>query len=220
LRYFLIDQGIEFTDDRVETKAWLSYKASPQVAGPFCSLPVLHWGECLVGQALAIAAYLSRRLGHDENRDATELARLDSVTSAAHLDLTCMIRELLRPRIMPQGDQWSAFLTEFSSSIPARLPAFERLLAAQEAPYFGGVAPVAADYFVFEAVDAWLELLGVPFAVALANCPRLGEHQRALLARPKLGAYVASGGRPHPLTMSPHEPEIRDRLRVAIAGCS
>ena len=214
LRYLLVDQGIEFVDERVEAEAWQRHEGA-RGAGPFGGLPVLEWEGSSIAQALAIAAFLSRHLGHVENRDSAGLARLESISSAAYLDLTCVIRELLRPRVMPQDDQWAAFLTEFSTTIPARLPAFERLLAVQSGPFFGGVAPVAADYFVLEAVDAWLELLGAPVATALANCPRLREHQSALSARCKLSAYLASGSRPLPLTASPHETAIRDRLRSA-----
>jgi hypothetical protein len=220
LRYLLVDQGIEFADERIEAEAWQRYAGAPEAGGPFCSLPVLQWEECSIAQTLAIAAYLSRWLGHAENLDSAGLARLESVASAAYLDLTCLIRELLRPRVMPQDDQWPTFLAEFSTTVPARLPAFERLLCARGAPFFGGVAPVAADYFVFEAVDAWLELLGAPVAAALANCPRLREHQSELLARPKLSAYLASGCRPLPLTASPHETAIRARLRAAFSPVS
>jgi hypothetical protein len=218
LRYLLVDYGIEFVDERFEADlSWSTFKGAAQ-GGPFGSLPVLHWGEHTVGQALAIAGYLARRLGLDEHRNCENLALLESVTSAAYLDLACVVRDLLRPRVMPNDEQWPAFFAGFLDSIPARLPAFERLLSAQSTPFFGGVEPVAADYFVFEAVDAWLELLGVRFVAALATCPRLREHHGAMFARPHLNAYLASAGRPGPLTASRHEPEIRERLSKSLAS--
>lgn len=217
LRYLLVDYGIAFVDERFEADvSWSTFKGAAQ-GGPFGSLPVLHWGEHTIGQALAIAGYLTRSLGLDQRRDRENLALLESVTSAAYLDLTCVVRDLLRPRVIPNDEQWPAFFAGFLESIPARLPAFERQLSAQGTPFFGGVEPTAADYFVFEAVDVWLELLGFGFGAALATCPRLREHHSAVFARPNLNAYLASGGRPGPLTASPHEPEIRERLSKALA---
>lgn len=151
--------------------------------------------------------------GHTQHLDIQERALLDAVASAAYLDLTCVIRELLRPRIMPRDEQWSGFFAELMATVSGRLPAFERLLAVRGAPFFGGAAPVAADYFVFEAMDAWLELFGHPLAATLASCAHLSAHRTALLARPKLRAYVGSGQRPAALTASPHERSIRERLR-------
>jgi Glutathione S-transferase, C-terminal domain len=218
LRYFLVDSGIAFADERFEADlSWPTFKGAAQ-GGPFGSLPVLHWGEHTIGQALAIAGYLTRRLGLDQGRDCDELALLESVTSAAYLDLTCVVRELLRPRVMPNDEQWPAFFASFLDSIPARLPSFERLLGARGTPFFGGVEPAAADYFVFEAVDAWLELLGVRLVAALATCPRLRDHHSAVFARPNLKAYLASGARPNPLTASPLEREIRERLSKVLAS--
>ena len=218
LRYLLVDCGIEFVDERFEADlSWSAFKGTAK-GGPFGSLPVLHWGEHTIGQALAIAGYLARRLGLDQRRDCENLALLESVTSAAYLDLTCVVRDLLRPRVMPNDEQWPAFFAGFLDSVPARLPAFERLLGALGTPFFGGIEPAAADYFVFEAVDAWLELLGVRFVAALATCPRLREHHSAVFARPTLNAYLVSGRRPGPLTASRHEPEIRERLSKALAS--
>jgi hypothetical protein len=59
LRYLLVDYGIEFVDERFEADlSWSTFKGAAQ-GGPFGSLPVLHWGEHTVGQALAIAGYLA-----------------------------------------------------------------------------------------------------------------------------------------------------------------
>ena len=74
-----------------------------------------------------------------------------------------------------------------------------------------------ADYFVFEALDAWLELLDAPFEQTLVACPRLRQHRAALSARPALAAYLASGHRPSSLTASPLEPEIRQRLNEHVS---
>ena len=91
--------------------------------------------------------------------------------------------DLCRPRVMPNTADWQHFIAEFVSSILGRLRAFERMLVAQSGPYFGGNEPVAADYFVFEAVDAWRELLGAPLVAALARCPRLRDQDKALSSR-------------------------------------
>jgi hypothetical protein len=214
LRYALIDAGVAFQDVIFQAdQSWPEHKAAPGTSGPFSSLPLLIWGEQRVAQTLAIAGYISRQLGHYDGRGDEGVAKLESVTSAAYLDFTSLVSELFRPRVVPVDEQWSLYFSWFVPRIVARPAGLERLLAARTALFFGGTEPVVADYFVFEALDAWLELLGAPFDQALHACPRLRQHRAALSARPALAAYLASGRRPSSLTASPLEPEIRERLR-------
>lgn len=118
LRYLLIDHGIEFTDERLEAdQSWQAGRAA--WGGPFLSVPVLEWDGHQVAQTLPIASYLSRRMGHTQHLDIQETALLDAVASAAYLDLTCVIRELLRPRIMPRDEQWSGFFAELMATVRA-----------------------------------------------------------------------------------------------------
>ena len=104
-------------------------------------------------------------------------------------------------------------------SVPARLPAFERLLGAQGTRFFGGVEPAAADYFVFEgagradivvfalvvglapALLSWglVQFVGIPFSLIFGRLPS-PQHKRRpfylafilfnLVALPVLGAIT------------------------------
>src|SRR3954454_1467855 len=121
---------------------------------------------------LPTVGYVSRDVGHYDGRGEQEIEQLDGVTTAAYLDFTNLVSELLRPRVVPVAEQWSLYFNWFVPRIVARPLGLERLLAASTAPFFGGTKPVVADYFVFEALDAWLELLDAPFERALESCPR------------------------------------------------
>jgi hypothetical protein len=219
LRYTLVDSALAFEDEHfLLDQRWPAHKATPETTGPFGMLPVLAWNQHRVGQTLAIASYLGRRLGHYESRSPEEIAELEGVTSAAYTDFTNILPELLRPRVMPAAAQFGEFFEGFIARVPGRLPAFERLLAARSGAFFGGREPAVADYFVFEAIDAWLELLGAHFSRALEACPLLREQRTALSARRHLSQYLASGNRPLPFTGSPHEVELRERLRAHLAA--
>jgi glutathione S-transferase len=219
LRYALIDAGVDFADVVFQAdQSWPEHKASPGISGPFSALPLLIWGDHRVAQTLAIAAYISRQLGQYAGRADDEIAGRESVTSAAYLDFTSLVSELFRPRLVPVAEQWSLYFSWFIPRITARPAGLERLLATSAAPFFGGTAPVVADYFVFEALDVWLELLGAPFEQVLQYCPRLRQHRATLAARPALAAYLASGRRPSSLTASPLEPEIRERLSEHVSS--
>jgi glutathione S-transferase len=216
LRYLLADAGVEFRDELVGLdEGWLAGKENPASGGPFAALPVLSWDDLVLGETLAIAGYLDRRLGHTRGRSDEELARLEMVGSAAYVNLLGLVPTLLVPFPSPHEEDWPAFLQAFVEEIPRRVARFERLLAAGSAPFFGGATPVAADFFVYEVVQMWRALLEARMESALADWPRLRAHVAAVEARPRVREYLDSGRRPLPITVSPREAEIRARLRRA-----
>jgi glutathione S-transferase len=218
LRSLLVDHGVEFRDLLAGRDfSWPDSKDDRSVGGPFAGLPVLQWADFVVSETQAIAGYLARRLGHYRGRSDEEIARLEMVTSAAYLNLLAPVTELIAPFPAPPDQEWTAFLEAFVVEIPLRVARFESLLASIPTPYFGGESPAGADHFLFEALDMWREVLGPPLQAMLDRCPRLAALMQALPARPALRDYLASGRRPTPITVSPREPEIRQRLAAHVA---
>ncbi len=217
LRYMLIDQGIEFVDERLPLDPnWPARKNDPTVSGPFGALPVLHWDGHQVAETLPIAGYLSRRLGQYVGLSDEEIARREMVASSAYLDVIRPLAEMVWQHGAPAGDaDWHAWLTRHTQLVLGRLLRFEQLLAATSGAFFSGASPSAADHFVFEAVDWCRMLLGAPALVMLERCPRLVALGGAMVARPQLRIYVDSDQRPTTLTGNPREFEVRSRLLAA-----
>jgi glutathione S-transferase len=219
LRYLLADAGVEFQDLLVRwDPSWFEAKEDPAVGGPFGVLPLLQWDDLVLGETLAIAGYLARRLGHYRGRSDEQIARLEMVAASAFLNVLTPAGELLFPFPGPQEDQWVGFLQAFADEIPRRIGRFERLLAASLDPFFGGRDPVGADFFVFEAVETWRMMLAPVLDARLAAWPRLRALLAAVAERPRLRGYLEAGRRPETITASPLEPEIRRKLAAQVTG--
>jgi glutathione S-transferase len=195
--------------------AWREVKEDPARGGAFATLPVLDWDGFVLGETLPIAGYLARRLGIHEGRTDEQLALLENVTAAAYLNVLALVSDLLAPFPTPGDDQWPGFLDAFIEEMPVRVARFER---AMDAPYFGGDRPAVPDYFVFEGIQMWRELLGAPVEQTLSRCPRLRALLAALAQRPGIAAHLASGQHQPTITASPQEPAIRERLRERVAA--
>jgi glutathione S-transferase len=217
LRDALTDADVPFVDERIEIgPAWGKLKEQAG-GGPFGSLPVLEWGDDRVGQTLAIASYLGRRLGHYDGLDAGSIARLEMVSSAAYLDVSGQTALMMRPPAPLNDENEAPYFTGYQSNAEHKLERIERILAARDDRFFGGNRPVVTDFFVFEAIEAQLLLFGARFEVWLKSHPRLGAFRSEVAARPRLARFFAAGGRVDRITGSPHEAAVRDRLRHFLA---
>jgi glutathione S-transferase len=217
LRDALTDAGVAFVDERIEIgPGWRTLKEQSE-GGPFGSLPVLEWDEDRVGQTLAIASYLSRRLGQYDGLDAGNIARLEMVTSTAYLDITGQTSLMMRPPTPLTDENEAAYVAGYESSSVSKLERVERLLATRNERFFGGAQPVVTDFFVFEAIEAMHLLFGARFETWLRSHPRLIEFRAEIAARPRIAQFFAAGGRSDRLTGSPHETAVRERLRLFLA---
>ena len=220
IRFALADAGQDFEDVRgplPEVDAFRAQAHRPEVGGPFASLPVLEWDDVEVAQTLAIAGYLERRLGRAKAVDE-ELARLDMVTNAAHLDMQVPYSALLWMDGACPAERLAARAVALFDALGQRARQLEALLAERVAPFFGGAAPAVADAFVYESLIRGGAVFGAPFAERMDEVPRLRALQSALEGRP--GIVAATAQLPFQVTASPSEPAIRERLRseVSLAG--
>jgi glutathione S-transferase len=217
LRDALTDAEVPFVDERVELgPGWRAMKEQP-AGGPFASLPVLEWDGDVVAQALVIASYVSRRLGHYEGLAPGEVARLEMITSAAYLDVSSHLSMMMRTPTPLTAENEEAYFTGFESTAASKLERIERLVAARGQRFLGGERPVVADFFVFEAIESMHVLFGGRFETWLRSHPRLAELRASIAARPRIVAFFAQGGRPDRLTGIPHEDAVRERLRQWLA---
>ena len=216
LRDVLLDSGIAFEDQIVEVgPEWPALKEDRDFSGPFGSLPVLLWGDDRVAQTLPIAGYVSRQLGHYDGKDAQEIARLETVASAAYLDLIISAGEM-RYQLGATQDEaaWNSLFDTHVQRARFRIPRFEQLLAKLDSEFFGGNNPVTADFFVYEAMLEWQDVLGDSLLDELA-CPLLARFTKTISARPRISAYRNAGRRPIPFSGSPADGETLKRLQAA-----
>lgn len=214
LRDALTDAGVSFVDEHIEIgPGWRTLKEQSE-GGPFGSLPVVEWDDDRVGQTLAIASYLSRRLGHYDGLDAGNIARLEMVTSTAYLDIIGQVSLMMRPPTPLTDENEGAYFASSESTSVYKLERVERLLAKR---FFGGDRPVVTDFFVFEAIESMHLLFGARFETWLRSHSRLVEFRAEIAARPRIAQFFAAGGRSDRLTGSPHETAVRERLRLFLA---
>jgi len=216
LRDVLLDAGLPFNDELVEVGAkWPAQKQDKDFSGPFGSLPLLIWGNDRVAQTLAIASYLSRRLGHYDGRDAQAIAQLEMIASAAYLDLLLAAGEM-RWQVGLAKDEatWNAWFDGYVQRARLRIPYFEQLLASADSQFFGDNHPAAADFFVYEAISEWQETLG-PSLLDELSCPRLARFAETIGSRPSLSAYRNAGRRPVAFSGSPTDADALKRLQAA-----
>lgn len=218
LRFALVGGGVDFEDRRVPVEAVEKWRENARTGTrdvPFASLPVLEWGGYRVAQTLAIASYLSAKLGFAEHlENAEEQARDAMIVSAAHLDMQVPYSRLMWLSGDAADAQVEAVARGLFGTLEQKLRQLEALheTASRPGAYFGGLRPTMADYFVYESIDRGCAVFGAPFEALLATTERMARLRHMLATDPEITAYVRAGGVPTNVTASPTEGTIRARL--------
>jgi len=139
------------------------------VGGPFGSLPLLEWGDYVIAQTLPVAGYLGHRLGHMRDRAPEERFFLDMISSAAHLDMQAPYTQLLWLPADERCERIASVARSLFDALTRKLAQLDSLLqrAPGEMPFFGGAAPVMADYFVYESITRAVATFGAGFVEAV-----------------------------------------------------
>jgi len=220
IRNALVDAGVAFEDQRITVSdSWRTLKEQAE-GGPFGSLPVLEWGDDHVAQALPIAGYVARRLGQYEGLDAIGIARLEMVASAAYLDVIVELAMMIWvPMTVPDAEAGMRF-SNHEARILHKLDRFDRMLASRDGPFFGGLRPAVADFFVVEALDMTRAVLGERLDATLLRASRLPDMRERLARGDAIARYVGEGKRPTRFTGSPNEAESLARIRRYVETAS
>jgi glutathione S-transferase len=207
LRLALADAGVAHEDVRIGLADWPKHREDASFAGPYSALPTLTCDGETIGETLAIASFLARRLGHYEGLSDARVARLEGICSNSYLEAAIGAADLIWAEIVVPGVDLSLAFPRRAGRIVAKLA---RLDAETPDGFFGGDRPVMADFFAAEGFEALHHLLGPSRAEAMAaRLPRLTSLVRRVRERPG----VARVARPERFTARPDEPAVLERLR-------
>ena len=218
LRFALVGSGVDFEDRRVPLEAltrWREKARDESLGGPFASLPVLDWDATRIAQTLAVASYLSEKLGIDERfGDPETRAYQQMIVSAAHLDMQAPYSNLLWLPEDVSDERLIDVARKLLGKLTLKLHQLEALRARQgdAGVFFGGLQPGMADYFVYESLDRACSVFGSIFEENLAVAPRLAKLREMLRSDPGQQAYAKAGGVPANVSGNSREFVIRERL--------
>ncbi|MDD9939589.1 MAG: glutathione S-transferase family protein [Myxococcales bacterium] len=186
---FLFDREVPFVDERVTAGSppgvWVRMRKDPGRAGPFAALPVLQWGDDVLAETLPIASFLNQTLSLPSRAAPSATARHDMLCSAAYLDVSRPLADLIRSPASHPGTSL-AKRAHFVLPVVFQKMRLLSLAVGGRPDYFGGETPAVADFFVFEAMEELAYLMG-PHGGLLADAlPELTEYRERLRARPAM----------------------------------
>ncbi|HKO91444.1 MAG TPA: glutathione S-transferase C-terminal domain-containing protein [Polyangiaceae bacterium] len=211
LRHLLADAAVPFEDVRVTLESWPAHRGDADFAGWFGSLPTLHWGNDLIAEALPIASYVCKRLGHYDGLSDAAIARLEAVCSCAYMDVGLRVGETLWAEHIYPGVDLAAAVPRILGRALDKLRRISECLP-DTGDWLGGSRPTAADFFAAEAYELTRYALGSTRAPVLAaNMPRLAAHAERVSTRAAIRAATAR--RPPNFSASPREVGVVERLQ-------
>lgn len=219
LRYFLHDQGISFTDERIEKLEatdgrWIERQShSPESLNSFRALPVLEWGDERIEQTEAISLFLTIERGILAPTDVESLVRHTSIFAFAHQDLVLpMALFLWTPVFSPEKDL-KRVAEENAQLIAGRACAISSFIEAATGPFLFGSSPSVADCGLYCAGEAAELLFGRRFSwgSSATQAWKGRMHER-------LSAHPSWGLRPTDISGSPVEDELREKLPSLVEG--
>lgn len=214
IRDFLHDQGITFTDERIEKVEatdgrWLQRQVDkPATLNAFRALPVLEWGDQQIEQTEAISLFLTLETEFIAANDTANLVRHASVFSFAHQDLLLpMALFLWTPIFHPEKDI-KVHTEQNAQLIEKRAPAISKYIEGATGDFLFGERPSIADCSLFNAGLAAELLFGERFTWGSKQVLdwKARMHER-------LSSHPKWKERPTDVSGSPVEDELREELR-------
>lgn len=219
IRDFLNDQGIPFTDERIEKVEatdgrWLQRQADkPATLNAFRALPVLEWGQERVEQTEAISLFLTLKTGLISTSDTSNLVRHASAFAFAHQDLFLpMALFLWTPIFSPEKD----LKTEAEKNaqlIETRAVAISKYIEQATGSFLFGESPSIADCGLFNAGLAAERLFGRRFS--WGSKPVVEWKARM---QERLSAHPKWANRPSDISGSPVEDDLAAKLPTLVEG--
>jgi hypothetical protein len=216
-RFYLRARKITFIDARVSMKdnfaAWPPVKADQSQSGPFTRLPVLHWGEQLVGETPVIHDWLHRKLGDEARLSEQDNLRHAMLASSCRSELSTPMGMVLYQDAMYPGIDLKTTLPGTVKRIADNLAILESALTNWQ--WFDQLVkrqPMLADCLLWEMLD-WADgIFGS--AINWRKLPALRnfhqQYEQAPLFRRMLTDH------PCQFTGRPQEAEALQRIRAAL----
>jgi glutathione S-transferase len=215
LRHALAAGGVAFEDVRMSLAEWPSHKGDATFAGPYGGLPTLTWDGLLVAEALPIASFVARRLGHYRDLGDDAIARFEGVCSACYVDVLARAGELVYADLLYPGADLTKTFAFRVGGMAAKLSGVESIPAP--GAWIGGASPVVADFFVAEAFELMSYLLGPDRLPTLrAKLPKLTTLAARVRELPALNREWER--RPSQFTARADERVAVERIRSAVSS--
>jgi len=208
LRYYFKARKVSFTDERLPIgdgfAAWQAMRDDRSRTGPFQKLPVLHWGDRLIGETLMIAAFV-----HEASGDASSLSDDDNMrhgllTSSLYTDMLSQLGILLWAEVMYPGADLAPAAKRTLDRIKALCQAIEQSLVDWRwLDRLRNRRIMLADCLLWEELDVARVVFGPHWS--LTTTPTLARFYDDFQARGVCEALLAE--RPCPVTARPGEAE-------------
>ena len=197
LRYYFRHRDIPFVDDRVPMSAdfgeWLSMRDDEKRTGPFRKLPVLHWADYLLAEAMVIRTFVHRASGDAATLSEQENLRDEMLASSIYQELMRPIRTLLWAELIFPGLDLPAFVRKTRDSLEGYLKILDRTVSSWPTFAKATARPLLlTDCLLWEELDAVKRIFGdrltldetETLARFYSECPGRPTFERMLKEKP------------------------------------
>jgi glutathione S-transferase len=221
IRHYLACRKIEHDDERVELspgfEAWRAMRDDRAVAGPFHKLPVLHWGEHLVAETIAIAAFLHRANGDEALLTERDNVRHSMLVSSLCIDVMTPIALMIWADLTFPGADVGAHARATLARVRTHFAALDRTLGEWDWVRGAESRPVmVADCLLWEEIDVVRHVFGD--LVPLDDLPALSRFYRDAPGRAVFERLIAARAAPITGRGLAAEAETLGKLRALLAS--
>jgi hypothetical protein len=214
LRLFLSDSGYEWEDLTQDINFWFDVKYDQSRTGPLGQLPTLVYQESKDGshsvhlnETLGIAAFLSRKLEPHSSIDDFVWGQSMSVSSKVYLDISSPLFAICWAPIRLKGVNLSEYASRIKDGVTSIFNLFETNFFNDGRTFVCNTPiPTIGDYFLFEALDTYLMILGEEL---LLLKPHLTSFHKRMSEREGIKRLFQTCTFLSEVTKSPHEDEVR-----------
>jgi len=208
LRSYFKIRKVSFTDERLpindEFAAWRAMRDDRTRTGPFQKLPILHWGDRLLGETLMIAAFVHEASGDAGSLSDEENLRHGLLTSSVYLDVLSQLSILIWSEVQYPGADLAAVAKRVLERLRMHCRAIEQSLVEWRwLDRARNRRVMIVDCLLWEGLDVARAVFGPHWS--LEATPTLARFYQDFPGRPSCEALLAE--RPCPITARPGEAE-------------
>ena len=217
LRYYFRVRKVSFTDDRVplapDFAPWKAVRDDRSRTGPFHKLPVLHWGDRLIAEALMIASFVHEASGDAGSLSDDDNLRHGMLTSSLYHDVMMPIGTLLWAEVMYPGADVGAVAKRTVERLELHWRALDQSLGEWRwIDRARNRRVMLVDCLLWEELNVAQQVFGP--RLSLAQTPMLARFYEEFPARPTCEAAIAE--QPCPITARPDEATAIAKIRELV----